>query len=244
MATQQTVNTATQAVGFALRPVVVSQVLPDQNLAIVIDKTRTEAKIPLLTQRAKGRIPKEGETWLIDRALGNNWSFAAYIGSSADDFLITADDLAPGVIPEVPPPYDPSPYRPVVTNQAHDGSMNISGSFVNYSNTNWPYANFTAPPSGRVKVTISAALQNNSTTTSTCRLSWQMDDLTNGTNVEMPNIQKGLLGMSNVNPGSYTKHYTLTPGHSYQIIPSWYLSSLGGTSILLQSGQLIIDPIP
>lgn len=367
-----TTNQSTTAVGFEQRTVVVSQVVPERNICIVIDNKRIQSEVSYLTQRAKGRLPKEGETWLIDRAFGI-WTFAAYVGGSADAYLIQAEDIAPGVIGDtttvpdgsittpkiaanaVTPPKIPdasltrskmvpgtltgaeiqdgsltgteiadttlartklvpgtltgaevqdgsltgaeiadaslartklvpatltgaeiqdasvpgtklqtgtvtgtqiqdnsitptelnlSSLRPVVTAQAGDPAFNFTSTWVEFSAANWPYAVFTAPSSGQVKITLSGYLQNTSTTGATCRLSWNLINTTTSATVDAARIQMGILGTNPAQPSSYVKHYAgLVAGNGYAVHVAWYISSGSASTASAKEGQLIVDLI-
>jgi hypothetical protein len=82
-----TINPLTQSVGFSLRTVQITQVDQTQGIALAVDQQRVQVQIPIYLARAKGRIPAEGEIWLIDQSLGF-WSLAAYVGKSANDFQV------------------------------------------------------------------------------------------------------------------------------------------------------------
>src|SRR5258708_23959048 len=48
--------------------------------------------------------------------------------------------------------------QPLKSAQINAGAWNVSGTWTDFSNANWPAITFTVPPSGKVKITISAAL--------------------------------------------------------------------------------------
>lgn len=81
------INPLTQSVGLNVRLVKVTQVDPDQGIALAVDQMNVQVTLPLYVTRANGRLPAVGETWLIDQSLGL-WTFAARVGQSKNDFKI------------------------------------------------------------------------------------------------------------------------------------------------------------
>lgn len=81
------VNPLTNSVGFNTRVVTVTQVDKTQGIALAVDQQNVQVTLPIYLARAKGRIPAEGDVWIIDQGLGL-WAFAAYVGHSENDFKI------------------------------------------------------------------------------------------------------------------------------------------------------------
>lgn len=88
-APRQAVNGATTSVGFTTKLVTVQSLSADGKTAICTDRQNTQVSVPMLVQRSKGVLPAPGETWLVTQDLGQ-WTFAAFVGSSASDFQSVA----------------------------------------------------------------------------------------------------------------------------------------------------------
>lgn len=81
------INPLTNSTGFSIRVVTVRQVDKTQGIALAVDQQNVQVTLPIYLARAKGRIPAEGEVWMIDQTLGF-WSFAAYVGPDANAYQI------------------------------------------------------------------------------------------------------------------------------------------------------------
>lgn len=89
----QPVGRNTHGVGFAQRHVRVTGYLPErQMLACQEINTQRELAIPALPLRV--RLPRVGETWLIEQ-LGGLWCFTALISSPSIFQTITVASVAP-----------------------------------------------------------------------------------------------------------------------------------------------------
>lgn len=53
------------------------------NSATVVDQLGKTMSLRVDVVRVSGKIPKQGERWIIDRSLGD-WTFAAFIGEPTD----------------------------------------------------------------------------------------------------------------------------------------------------------------
>lgn len=84
------VNGQSTALGFTIRKVIVEQVVPERSVAIVRDGQQKATEIPYRVQQGRGRIPRVGDYWYVDRSLGP-WTFSAYIAKSDDDIGTFAD---------------------------------------------------------------------------------------------------------------------------------------------------------
>jgi hypothetical protein len=82
---RQAVNGSVTSVGFTTKLVTVQSVSPDGKTAVCVDRQNTQVSIPMMVQRSKGVLPAVGETWLATQDLGQ-WTFAAFVGTSASDF--------------------------------------------------------------------------------------------------------------------------------------------------------------
>lgn len=78
--------------GLAILKVEIMQIVPERGVAIVQDKMGYNLEIPYRVQRAKGRMPKVGEVWYLDRALGP-WSFLAYVAPDDSAMLYNSFDV-------------------------------------------------------------------------------------------------------------------------------------------------------
>lgn len=77
----------TTAVGLSVMKVEVYDVVTATGIAWVRNDKNQNFEIPYRVQRSKGRIPKVGELWYVDRTLGP-WTFAAYISPTDADFKL------------------------------------------------------------------------------------------------------------------------------------------------------------
>jgi hypothetical protein len=75
----QPVSAGTTAYGLAWK--VVSVMSVDGNVAIVRDQLSQTFKIDRTNLRYKGIPPQVGESWFVDRSLGNDWAFAQLVGT-------------------------------------------------------------------------------------------------------------------------------------------------------------------
>ena len=89
------VNGQSTAVGMAIRKVKIEQVDPDRGVAIVSDKTGKVSEIPYRVQHGRGRLPKIGEVWYVDRTLGP-WMFLYYVAAGDDDFKNFSEGIVVG----------------------------------------------------------------------------------------------------------------------------------------------------
>lgn len=80
----QPVNAQSTAVGVSIRKVIVEQIVPDKGIAIVRDDMQYTTQIPYRVQQGRGRVPRVGDYWYVDRSMGP-WTFSAYIGKDDDD---------------------------------------------------------------------------------------------------------------------------------------------------------------
>lgn len=79
------INLQSTATGLAVRKVIIEQIVPERGVAIVSDRMNYTTEVSYRVQRAKGRIPRVGDVWYIDRLLGP-WTFAALVVAADADF--------------------------------------------------------------------------------------------------------------------------------------------------------------
>lgn len=63
-------------------------------LALCIDHLGHHINIPVSVTRAKGLRPAVGDSWIIDRAIGGRWSFAACINKVTPEITGSRDGNA------------------------------------------------------------------------------------------------------------------------------------------------------
>lgn len=63
-------------------------------VSVLIPTTNTRIRIPLGVSRVRSETPKVGETWIIDRSLGAQWTFAALVAPSAPPPVVTGSRAA------------------------------------------------------------------------------------------------------------------------------------------------------
>lgn len=122
--------------------------------------------------------------------------------------------------------------------QASAGAWNNHDSWNSFSGGNWPAVSFTVPPSGKVRVTVSATVRP--TTSQVASVGWSMsgaDSVANAFNHAVRGGQQGAVG------GSRTFLVTgLTPGATDTVTPSWHQTNATGATDD-GDGQLIVEAV-
>lgn len=129
--------------------------------------------------------------------------------------------------------------RPITfTNQVTDAPLNVTGQFVGFTNTAWPSVNFLSPVSGRIRVTVSGAIYNANTTTSTV---WLCYRITGAISYENPDFT----GLSVTGGRLYGSRSAIISGLSANvassIIPTWNISSGSSATAYVTKGQLTVE---
>lgn len=131
--------------------------------------------------------------------------------------------------------------RPLYTKQISEPPFNVTFTFVNFTSAAWPGFTFVSPASGRIRVTISAAIGNTNTTTSTI---WASFRLTGGITLEGSEAH----GLSASGTRVYASRSTIVdginPGVSTTITPTWNISSGNSATTFFAGGQLMVDLLP
>lgn len=131
--------------------------------------------------------------------------------------------------------------RPLFTSQAGAPPLNTVGVWTNFTSAAWAPITFTSPPSGLIKVTIGAKMENESS----------------GNGIA---LGFRVTGGKTVTPSSFNSVETdqnadvaasrtviinnITPNVSTTVTPTWYLFSSAGTNTYIENGQLIVELLP
>lgn len=88
------------SVGHSTKLVQIISISPDGTTAICADRSGYEARVPMLSHRAKGLLPQVGENWIIskDIAQQDGWNFAQFIGGGPSSFQVGPSDIQPGAV--------------------------------------------------------------------------------------------------------------------------------------------------
>ena len=135
-----------------------------------------------------------------------------------------------------------SPFTPQLTSQVSQPSFSTTGSFVAFTSGQWPALSFVVPPSGTAWVSISAAVQNTVTATSTGWVAWAAS----GGYAESPSEMNGV---SCLGSRTYATRRVLrtgmTPGATVTLTPQWQISSAGTafSQTRISDGQLTVEPV-
>jgi hypothetical protein len=135
------------------------------------------------------------------------------------------------------------PPQPVQTFQVSDAPYNQTQTTVDYSSGAWPRPVFTAPPSGKAFVTISASISNTNTDTSTIWAAWRA---TGSLGFTFSNLTRtGLSAQGKrVVASKRTLLTGMTAGETITIIPQWNISSGTSSTAETLSGELLVEPTP
>lgn len=107
-------NAQSTSLGVTIRKVIVEQVVPERHVAIVRDGQQFTTEVPYRVQQGRGRVPRVGDVWYVDRSMGP-WVFSAYVAKDDDDIsTLDTDTKITGDLE--------------VTGNAHvTGALNVSG---------------------------------------------------------------------------------------------------------------------
>ncbi|MEV7975459.1 hypothetical protein [Streptomyces sp. NPDC086519] len=130
---------------------------------------------------------------------------------------------------------------PVQAEQVSDAPYNVTGTTVDYSSSAWPRPQFVAPPSGRAIVTVSAALANTNTDTSTIWAAWRAIGSLGYAFVDLN--KTGLSAQAKRVVASRRYMLTgMTPGETITIVPQWNISSGTSSTASTFGGVLLVEP--
>jgi hypothetical protein len=131
--------------------------------------------------------------------------------------------------------------RPSSSLQSANPPFNQVATYVDFTSSAWAPITVTVPPSGMVRVTISANAENTNTSTSTCHVTWRASGATTVTASAFNSVTAagGRLAASR------TRLITgMTPGAALTITPQWNISSGTSSTATISGGTLEVTPIP
>jgi hypothetical protein len=131
--------------------------------------------------------------------------------------------------------------RPSSSLQSANPPFNVTGSYVDFLSASWAPITVTVPPSGMVRVTIAANVENTNSSTSTCHATWRAS----GAATVAASTYNQLTAAGGRIAASRTRLITgATPGQALTITPQWNISSGTSSTASLTGGTLEVTPIP
>ncbi|WP_435173309.1 hypothetical protein [Actinacidiphila sp. bgisy145] len=131
-------------------------------------------------------------------------------------------------------------YTPVANTQQASPPFNTTGAFTDFLAASWAPITVTVPPSGMVRVTISADITNTNTSTSTCHATWRAS----GALTVAAGPYNSLTVYGSRLAGSRTRLLQgATVGAALTITPQWNISSGSSSTAALTGGTLEVTPI-
>lgn len=129
----------------------------------------------------------------------------------------------------------------LVSNMVTAPPFNVNGSYVDFLSGSWAPITFNAPRSGSVRVTVSASIFNNNTSTSTIWAAYRMS----GAITTVADESSGLSAAGTRVYASRSRVFTgLTIGASCTVTPQWNISSGTSATCLFSGGQLTVELLP
>lgn len=131
-------------------------------------------------------------------------------------------------------------YATVANTQQAAPPFTTTGAFVDFLPASWAPITVTVPPSGMVRVTVSADILNTNTSTSTCHCTWRASGAI--TVAAGPYNSLSVAGVRQA--GSRTRLIQgATVGGSLLITPQWNISSGSASTAQIQGGTLEVTPV-
>lgn len=135
--------------------------------------------------------------------------------------------------------------RPAYSVQIAQPNFATTGSYVNFASNQWQSLTALVPPSGLIKVTISANILNTNTGTSTVWATWTC---TSGTLTILNDFgdapaAQGLSAAGSRVYGSKTVLCQASPNSTITLTPQWNISSGSAATAQITDGLLLIDPV-
>ncbi|PWI08322.1 hypothetical protein DIZ27_23065 [Streptomyces sp. NWU339] len=131
--------------------------------------------------------------------------------------------------------------RPSVSLQQSAPPFNQTGTYVDFTSAAWAPITVTVPPSGMVRVSVAANLENTNTSTSTCHATWRASG---AISVGASSYNSVTAVGGRVAAGRTRLITGATPGQSLTITPQWNISSGSSTTATVSGGTLEVTPIP
>lgn len=131
-------------------------------------------------------------------------------------------------------------YAPVANLQADAPPFDTTATWVDFLPGSWAPLSVVVPPSGMVRVTMSADVQNTNTSTSTCHATWRASGALTVT--ASPSNSLSVAGTRLA--ASRSRLLTgATVGATLTITPQWNISSGGSGTAAIQGGTLEVQPV-
>lgn len=222
-------------------------VTPTTTSLILADRTGYPTQFPFVL-RLEPDTPNE-ELVLVNSGVGNAASpyqvFRGIAGTTAKShaqFSIVAHSMIAEDLAE--PQYHMSDtqahVQPILyTNQVTEPPYNITLQFVNFTQSEWPRIVTTAPPSGKIKITVGASVLNAFSTTATAWANWR---ITGSITLEGRDWH-GVSGSGGRTLASRTTVVEVPPNGSLTITPTWYISAGNASTCTINHGQLIVERV-
>lgn len=136
------------------------------------------------------------------------------------------------------------PDGPWASNQIGNGNWNASGSWNTYTNAQWPPIFFTAPPSGKVFITVGGSLFPNSNT-QIMHMGWWMYSAPDGTGNYIPPDNKGAIGCLGGGIQASRRQLVtgLAPGGNCELHPAWWITTANQGHDGYTDGTLLVEAI-
>lgn len=129
---------------------------------------------------------------------------------------------------------------PLRSDQINPPAFNVTGSWVDFPDADFPSLTLTVPAAARLRVTVSAKCLNNSTSASTCYLSWRGE----GANTIEAQYDAGIGGGTTMARASGVYITGALNAGVTTIVPQWIISSGSGSTATLVQGHLFVELLP
>ncbi|WP_420169004.1 hypothetical protein [Streptomyces violaceoruber] len=131
--------------------------------------------------------------------------------------------------------------RPSQSLQTSAPPFNTVATYVDFSAAAWPPVTVTVPPSGMVRVSVSADIANTNTSSSTCHATWRASG---AATVGATALNSLTVAGSRIAATRSRVISGATPGAALTITPQWNISSGSSATAILTGGVLEVTPLP
>lgn len=131
-------------------------------------------------------------------------------------------------------------YAPQVTTQSANPPFDTTGVYVDFLTASWAPITVTVPPSGMVRVTVSADIQNINTATSTCYAAWRASG---AATISASSSNYILVSGTRIAASRAYLIQGATVGAALTITPQWRFSSGTSATAMLLGGMLEVTPV-